>query len=113
MIEFVSDLAKNQESYTGQERRQSKRVSKALAVVATLVDSHYSPIGERFLTMVSNLSTHGLALIHTREINDSLVAFELPPGDKTKVQVVMRVVRCRAVGRYYEIGGEYVCRFGG
>ncbi len=99
------------------ERRRSERRKLGICVAAVAVDETLVPIGEPFLAATYDISTGGLSMVHTRAITAKLVVVEFPnpPGPTTSangatMQMLLRVVRCRALGRFYEIAGAFVTR---
>ena len=62
------------------------------------------------MALSRDISTGGMSLIHTEEVQDKLLVVELPitPGQKT--QVVLEVLRCRSIGQFYEVGGRFVSK---
>jgi len=107
MMAFLKDLAKLEEH---DERRDQKRFAVAIRATVIPVDERLSPVGEPFTAMTLNISQSGLALIHTRAVNDTHLLVEL--HDPRRTQVVLEVIRCRHVGRFYDIAGRFVIRLG-
>ena len=110
--EVAAKLAEEWQAYSGKERRRSERLPSPIEVVVVPLDNLYSPLDESFPAVVSNLSQHGLGLIHTRTIDAPFVAVAMPCDGQRTIQVIARVVRCNARGRFFEIGCELKVRLG-
>ena len=93
--------------YLGPERRGAKRHHVVASVPVMPVAEDLSPAGEAFMAMTRDISTTGIALISARAVNSQLLVVELPPVLGKQMQVLIRVSRCRAVGRFYEIAGTF------
>ena len=112
MKEYVAELAEKWKPYEGRDKRRSERVPKALEVSVVSFNESYTPLDESFAAIVSNISQHGLALVHTRSVDSKHVAVEISSGGARPIQVIARVVRCGAKGRFYEVGCDFVARLG-
>ena len=96
----------------GGERRAHERRSLSAVVRAVEVDEDYHPIGEEFTLHIRDISSGGISFIDTRSLSAKLIIVELPMADTDDVQVVVEILRCRAVDRFYDIGGKFVARLG-
>jgi hypothetical protein len=92
------------------DRRQAARRWMVTHVAAVAVNANYDPVGEPFMAVTRNISTRGLALIHTRTVESGMLVVELLAHAVPAIQLIMRVARCRALGRFYEIAGPFVVR---
>jgi hypothetical protein len=92
------------------ERRREERYPVSIAIPAIAVDEKYRPLGEAFQVLTRDVSTRGISLIHTEPVKAQFLAIELPVPEGAKTQLVIRVLRCRPVERFYEIGGQFVAR---
>ena len=107
MLRFLEEIAQRD---VRNDRREQKRYTVAIRAIVIPVDERCSPVGEAFTAMTLNISQSGLALLHTRAVNDRYLLVEL--DDKQKTQVVLEVVRSEHVGRFYDIAGRFVTRLG-
>ena len=98
--------------YGGSERRGANRHPIVTPVVVMPMNGEFRPAEGAFMVVTRDISTTGLALISTREVSTELLAIELPAAGGEKMQVVMRLARCRPVGRFYEIAGPFVFKMG-
>lgn len=96
--------------YRGPERRYSQRHPLVAPVIAMPISDTFQPAGEAFMVMVRNISTKGVALISTRAVNTKLLAIELGAASTDSMQLVVRVLRCRIIDRFYEIAGSFLTR---
>ena len=113
MKAFAAKLVEEWQPYRGQERRRSERLPRAIEVQVVPLNHTYSSSDEPFPAVVSNISQHSLGFFHTRSIDDPLIAVAMPINGQRPIQVIARVVRCNAKGRFYEIGCELKVRLGG
>ena len=108
--EFISAMVRAE--YGGSERRGAKRHPIVTPVVVMPMNGEFRPAEGAFMVVTRDISTTGLALISTREVSTELLAIELPAAGGEKMQVVMRLARCRPVGRFYKIAGPFVFKMG-
>ena len=107
MAAFLADLAQKDEH---DDRREQRRFAVTIRATVIPVDEHMSPVDEPFTAMTLNISQSGLALVHTRAVNHRFLLVEL--HDPRRTQVVLEVIRCRHVGRFYDIAGRFTIRLG-
>lgn len=108
LVAFVIKLLA--EEYDGPQRRASRRVPVVVPVAAMPLDDNLRPRGTSFAAITRDLSTAGLRLFSTRAASSQFLAVELAPPSGQNVQVVLQVLRCSAIGRFYEIAGQIVAR---
>ncbi|MGM0486615.1 MAG: PilZ domain-containing protein [Planctomycetota bacterium] len=105
---FVNRLI--EPSYQGSEKRSRERYPICIPVVALPLDEKFRPVGDPVVSMSRNLSTDGIALIHNRALKPKYLILELSSNDGTPIQMVLEVLRCRSVGRFFEIAGRFLMR---
>ena len=108
LVAFVTKLLA--EEYEGPQRRDSPRFSVVMPVVAMPLGEDFRPQGTPFAAISRDLSTAGLCLFSTRAAGCAFLAVELAALSGQNIQVVLQVLRCNAVGRFYEIAGPIVAR---
>lgn len=108
--EFALGVQRRNETLT--EKRQGDRHDILSNVLAVPVDDQFRPIGPAELVLSRNISTSGIALIHTKAVTEKYLALEFDLPLEEKLQVVMEVLRCRPFGPYLEIGGRFVTKMG-
>jgi hypothetical protein len=91
-------------------RRTVARQQLVVPVTVVPVDDGFYPIDEPFMAVTRDVSTTGLSLMHTRAVHCALLVVELPVRSAAAIQLVLRVVRCRSFGRFYEIAGHFIMR---
>jgi hypothetical protein len=110
LVAFVTKLLA--EDYKGPQRRAFKRFPVILPVVAIPLDDKFQSRGMAFTAITGDISTAGLRLFSTRAASSKFLAVELTPNSGQDIQVVLQVLRCKLIGRFYEIAGYLVARTG-
>jgi hypothetical protein len=93
-------------------KRESQRFQMTTLVPAVLIDEQLEPLGEPFMVMTRNISTSGIALVHTAPINHGRVAIELTGASGERIQLALQILRCRELDKFYEMGCRYLRRLG-
>ena len=91
-------------------RRAHARRPLAVPVAVVPLDAHFFPVGRPFMGRTHNLSSSGIALVHTRSTTAPHLALDLTLEQDREIRAVMRVARCRAIGLFYEIAGPFLVR---
>jgi hypothetical protein len=91
-------------------RRQTERVTLLATVVAIPLNEADQPCGEPFKAVARDASEGGMSLLHTRSVRSERLAVRWKPLATTGsfVTAVMRVDRCRPMGPFYEVAGEFL-----
>ena len=111
LVQFIQKLTEGVAPTFTVDRRTEPRWTIVMPVAVMPVDIRLRPNGEQFVAITRDISSRGLALYHTAEVPaKSLLAVELrnPQGDT--LQAVLEVLRCRADGPAFEIGGQFVVK---
>jgi c-di-GMP-binding flagellar brake protein YcgR len=111
VAEFLRNLDRNEEPT--HERRESERQTAVLEVAVVPVDFELRQCGESFLALSKDISSTGMAIIHTRALASGSVVVELLNRDNSTMQLLAYVVRCVPIRRFYEIGLRFVTRLAG
>jgi hypothetical protein len=111
---FIDDLIKRliEEGhyYDGPDRRKEKRHAVALQVIAMPLTEDLLPAGPAFVATTRDISRNGIAIIHYQPVDSPLLAVQLTDlGGKT-FEGAIDLRRCRKIGNYYEIAGQYVTK---
>lgn len=94
----------------GKNNRSAKRYSIAIPVPVVPIDENGTPIDRSFTALSRDISTSGICLQHTRATNaKKLIVVLSIPGTKP-ASLIVEVVRCRAIGRFYEIAAKFTSR---
>jgi hypothetical protein len=110
--EHVQRLTKSlsPEESEWEDRRRHKRYPISIPVVALPLSLDFRVDGDALPMTTRNLSLGGVALLHTRFLDAAYLAIDFAAAGEEKLQVVLKVLRCRPLGLAYEIGGEFISR---
>ena len=108
--QFVGSLNLGTESSV-EKRTANRRVFHA-AIPVQPVDENFRPLGEVFMAVTHDISVTGLCMFYNRAVEDEYLAVELDAAGGQTLQVVIRVCRCRPMGRFYQIAGEFITQLG-
>ena len=102
-LRFVQQVIRHSQS----DRRAIPRCPVSILVTATPLNDAQQPAGEPFMAVTRDISLQGICLHHVRPVDCHYLQLEL--GDSGDGQLtVMEVLRCRAVGSFFEIAGRFV-----
>ena len=76
-LQLFAEQLSQQEEHDPTGKRESERFQMATWVPAVLIDEQLQPTGAPFLVMTRNISTSGIALVHTQPIKEGNIAIEL------------------------------------
>jgi hypothetical protein len=77
--------------------------------VAVPIDDQEKP-GEAFAAITRDISSKGISIYHTRPVHERYLAIQWNVEEGEQLRVLVNVVRCRPVGRFYEIGGMFITK---
>jgi hypothetical protein len=106
LIDFVKERAATKAGW--REMRRSKRIPVQLEVAVQPLNESLRPSGRPFLAVTRDVSTGGLCLMHARPAPTETLFVEIPRPEVTPLYVVLKVLRNRRVGPFYEIAGEFL-----
>jgi len=92
------------------ENRNSPRRPISVRLRVIPCNESGEPAGQPFVALTRDLSAGGICLVHTRATNASHLLVVLRAQGLEPMQLVVEVLRCRAIGRFYEIAGRFVSR---
>jgi hypothetical protein len=92
------------------ERRTEKRRAIAISVHAVPLDADLRPMGQGFIATTREISQRGLVLIHYKKAHTPFLAVELADAIAGQFHAVMHLLRCRPVGPYFEMAGNFLTR---
>ncbi|MHC4178419.1 MAG: PilZ domain-containing protein [Planctomycetota bacterium] len=107
LVSFVERNVRDARSYSGPERRMERRYLMAVPVLAQHVDERSSALGDPFAVVSRNISPTGIGLVHTKPIEQTLLAIQMFLADE-EVNLVVDVVWCKPLGPFYYFGGTFV-----
>jgi len=105
MFEFVQDLILL--DHCGRQQRQLPRYPLVTQVSAAPIDGDFRPIGAPFIALTRNISTRGMSLVHTARIHAPWLRLKI---EGKAAFLHAKVLRCRRLATYFEIGCEFVSR---
>ncbi|MEM6654617.1 MAG: response regulator [Planctomycetota bacterium] len=92
------------------EARDKARIRCDATALAVPVNGQFAPVGEPFKLAVRDISESGVRLLHTRATNAKFLAlcWSAETQPMQQLSVVARVMRCRPLSPFYDIGGQFV-----
>jgi hypothetical protein len=105
MFDLVRDLIRR--DYRGSQKRQSPRLPLVTQVSAVPVDEDFQQTGAPFIALSRNISTGGICLVATEPIRAGWLRLKLKSHESV---LHAKVLRCRQLKKYFEIGCEFVSR---
>lgn len=91
------------------ELRRHPRRPLMMSIPAIELDEDLFPVGDGFSVLTRNLSSSGIAIVHTSPLEGKLaVLIELP--EIGHIQLLLEIVRSKQVGPMYEMGGAFFDR---
>jgi hypothetical protein len=110
-MQFVERLIEEGQREVSPENRSEPRYRVALKVAAQPVDERLQPVGEGFYAVTRDISSRGIALFHSAAIQTPYLALEFQdPVTGQQLQAVLEVLRCRPLGPFHEIAGQFVTK---
>jgi hypothetical protein len=107
---LIKRLIEEGHYYDGPDRRTEKRHVVAMQVHARPLSEDLQPLGPAFVATTKDISKRGIAIIHFEPVTSPLLAIELSDLNGKKFQGAVEIRRCRPVGPYFEVAGEYVTK---
>ena len=92
------------------ERRQQSRIPVLSSAVAIPVNKDFVPQGDACGVTFNDLSESGGCLFHTRSFPTEYIALRWRSliSSKVYLKAVMQISRCKPMGPFYEIAGQFV-----
>jgi hypothetical protein len=106
--EFVNRLIHDRTHYRGPERRRCPRYPLVESVSAIPLDDQLQPTGPPFDAVTRNVSACGVSIISHTRCEKKYLSLLLVNSSSDYLEVVIRVVRFRAVGPMYEYAGPFI-----
>lgn len=85
-------------------RRSEGRVTMNRRAVALQMTNDFEPVGHPFKLAIRDVSRHGIGLLHSEPLSSQLIVVSWKGLNKDWIAVVARVLRCRQVGDFYDVG---------
>ena len=106
--QFVRSVADDYEPE--RENRSSERFPAAMEVVCIPFDSEHNQCGVPVIALSRNVSVGGISLVYTRPIPADFLMVTLDNGKTDPLNMVVEVLRCRRLGRFFEIAGKFTSK---
>lgn len=110
--EFIKDI---EQAYLlectrriGVERRSDERMDVTMPVRVTALNDNFEPLDYQYHAVTRNMSRSGVGLVTTNPIGRSHVLLTFEPYHGEIFTVVAKVIYCKEVGYYFQIGCEFV-----
>jgi hypothetical protein len=100
-------LAKGIAEDEGHDRRGRRRYALVAKVVAIPVSKQLLPIDKPFVAFSRNISAGGIAILHIRPVRSDYLFLEIHVPNHDPARTVVKVLRSRRVGRFFEIAGAF------
>jgi|GEM_PF-1442416 len=107
---FVEQLIENSRA-PQHERRMYRRHLLSVPVLVRPVDRACRPLDVPFEVLTRDISTTGIGLLHVNPIACAFLALQISGREGDDLRILMRVVRCRPLASFYEIGGRFLLKF--
>ncbi|MCA9230171.1 MAG: response regulator [Planctomycetales bacterium] len=109
-IEYIERLLAKRPHHP--EQRNARRATLLTTVVAVPVDRFFQPLGEPFKTTSCDISQTGICLMDTRATRSEYLALRWRSSivPSRFLSAVMRITRCKPLGPFYEIAGQFAMR---
>jgi hypothetical protein len=101
-------LASFPEAKRASDRRQAERYSVIADVIVVPLGSDLRPDGRPFVACSRNVSTGGMCLYHAAPVESTLLYVEIAAPSAPAMSALMKVLRQKHVGPYFEIAGQFL-----
>ena len=109
LVAFAERQARKEQIHPAIERRSEPRQSIVRPVVAQPVNENLEAVGPPFALVTQDMSSRGFGLVSEEFIHHKWLRLKLTVA-REKVDVVVRVLWCRAHGPFHLLGGEVVAK---
>ena len=109
LVDFARRQVVNAMLYKGDERRREGRYPMMLPVRAVWVDDNDEAVGESFELITRDVSSTGIALLHTQPLDGERLAIQFSIAD-TLVNMVIEMIWDREMGTFHGAAGRFVVK---
>jgi hypothetical protein len=102
---FLASLPKARRA---SDRRQTDRYSVIADVIVVPLDTDLLPAARPFIACSRDVSTGGMCLYHSEPVESTLLYVEIASPDAPGMSALMKVLRQKRVGGYFEIAGQFL-----
>ncbi len=108
LVQFLERLTEKRNSHP--ERRRASRIHTLATAVAIPVNKNFVPQGSASKVTFNDLSEGGACLFHTRSFPSDYIALRWRSlvSPKRYLKAVLHIKRCKPLGPFYEIAGQFV-----
>ncbi len=108
LLQFLERLSMKQD--LAPDRRKASRIPVLSSAIAIPVNKDFIPQGDATNVTFNDLSEGGASLIHTRSFATEYIALRWRSliSPKCYLKAVLHITRCKPLGPFYEIAGEFV-----
>ena len=92
------------------DRRREFRCVVAIPVLTLPLNDRFEPVSTPFESVLRDISTSGAALLHTDPFTLKHVLFQVDVPRGKPIQLVMEVLRCERIDRFFDIAGKLLAR---
>jgi hypothetical protein len=90
------------------DRREMERMSVTIPLVVTPLDDRLRPLAYHHQAITRDISRKGVGLVTTSPVRPSFVLLTFEPCRGRSMSVMGRVVYCKEVGYYFQVGCEFL-----
>lgn len=105
---FIESVDGKVLSFEGHERRTHARYVVAIPSVVWPLDKEHRPQGKSLFAVTRDISVGGISLIHSQPATTKFLGVKLTLANEKEIHLLIKVLRCRPLGTYYDIAGEFV-----
>ena len=106
--QFIDELTTAIDKWQGLERRAEPRHAIALPVKVTPFDGATRQFGETFQAVTRDVSTRELSILCPHQFAADLILLEFLQPERCRVQVGLKVRRCRPLGPFWDVAGRFI-----
>lgn len=93
------------------EKRAQRRFDVNIPALFVPLDPDFHAVGLPFEALVRDISAGGLGIVHTRAVTETHLAAKLMmPNSAAMMKMIGEVIRCRPLGRFYDVGLRFVAK---
>jgi hypothetical protein len=106
LANFIRDLTAD--AYEGPDRRIEQRYPLLVSVQAQAIDADGNRTGVPISGISRDLSASGISILTVTPIAGRRVALRMSRKDVGMIEILLDVVRSRAIGPFFETAGRFI-----
>lgn len=107
VVSFVRELMDGHQRVVSDRRFHPRNVIELPAVVQPL-DFDFQPAGQLFIATTKDVSTGGVALIHTDQVTAPYLQIEFATQEAKAMSLLAKVIHCTPYGQHFHVGARFV-----